>query len=62
MIEYIRGKKQYEPPRYMTVNTAIEQLLEIEHTRGECGKSPMFSFFLKLLYYSILGIGFNKLR
>lgn len=31
-----RGKKQYEPPRYMTVNTAIEQLLEIEHTRGEC--------------------------
>ncbi|KAJ7949718.1 Diphthine synthase [Quillaja saponaria] len=25
-----RGKKQYEPPRYMTINTAIEQLLEIE--------------------------------
>ncbi|KXN70938.1 Diphthine synthase [Conidiobolus coronatus NRRL 28638] len=25
-----RGRKIYEPPRYMTVNTAVEQLLEIE--------------------------------
>lgn len=30
-----RGRKQYEPPRYMTINTAIEQLLEIEQMRGE---------------------------
>ncbi|KAH0680619.1 hypothetical protein KY290_022812 [Solanum tuberosum] len=30
-----RGKKQYEPPRFMTVNTAIEQLLEVEEARGE---------------------------
>lgn len=30
-----RGKKQYEPPRFMTINTAIEQLLEVEQTRGE---------------------------
>ncbi|XP_009335184.1 probable diphthine methyl ester synthase [Pyrus x bretschneideri] len=30
-----RGKKQYEPPRYMSINTAIEQLLEVEHNRGE---------------------------
>ncbi|XP_050207260.1 probable diphthine methyl ester synthase [Mercurialis annua] len=30
-----RGKKNYEPPRYMTINTAIEQLLEIEQNRGE---------------------------
>ncbi|KAI5656161.1 hypothetical protein M9H77_24954 [Catharanthus roseus] len=30
-----RGKKQYEPPKYMTINTAIEQLLEVERTRGE---------------------------
>lgn len=30
-----RGKKQYEPPRYMTINTAIEQLLEVERTRAE---------------------------
>ncbi|MCO5561808.1 hypothetical protein L7F22_015432 [Adiantum nelumboides] len=25
-----RGKKEYEPPKYMTVNTALEQLLEVE--------------------------------
>ncbi|KAL8139446.1 hypothetical protein V2J09_005467 [Rumex salicifolius] len=30
-----RGKKQYEPPRFMTVNTAIEQLLEVERIRKE---------------------------
>ncbi|KAJ0024266.1 hypothetical protein Pint_09391 [Pistacia integerrima] len=30
-----RGKKQYEPPRFMTINTAIEQLLEVEQIRGE---------------------------
>ncbi|KAG6406473.1 hypothetical protein SASPL_134075 [Salvia splendens] len=24
-----RGKKVYEPPRFMTINTAIEQLLEV---------------------------------
>ncbi|KAG9135165.1 hypothetical protein Leryth_013459 [Lithospermum erythrorhizon] len=30
-----RGKKQYEPPRYMTIGTAIEQLLEVEQSRGE---------------------------
>lgn len=30
-----RGKKQYEPPRFMTIGTAIEQLLEIEQSRGE---------------------------
>ncbi|PSR99597.1 Diphthine methyl ester synthase [Actinidia chinensis var. chinensis] len=30
-----RGRKQYEPPRYMTIRTAIEQLLEVEQTLGE---------------------------
>lgn len=30
-----RGRKIYEPPRYMTVNQAAEQLLEIEENRGE---------------------------
>ncbi|GAX78495.1 hypothetical protein CEUSTIGMA_g5934.t1 [Chlamydomonas eustigma] len=30
-----RGKTVYEPPRYMTVNTAIEQLLEVEEIRKE---------------------------
>lgn len=33
-----RGRKVYEPARYMTVHTAIEQLLEIEANRqlGAC--------------------------
>ncbi|CAK0764995.1 diphthine synthase [Coccomyxa viridis] len=35
-----RGRKVYEPPRYMTVNTAIEQLLEIEENRGEGAYGP----------------------
>ncbi|KAG1655456.1 hypothetical protein FOA52_008848 [Chlamydomonas sp. UWO 241] len=30
-----RGRVFYEPPRYMTINTAVEQLLEIEEKRGE---------------------------
>ncbi|CAA3020442.1 probable diphthine methyl ester synthase [Olea europaea subsp. europaea] len=30
-----RGKREYEPPRYMTLNAAIEQLLEIEQNRRE---------------------------
>ncbi|KAK4481433.1 hypothetical protein RD792_012325 [Penstemon davidsonii] len=30
-----RGKKVYEPPRFMTINTAIEQLLEVEQNKGE---------------------------
>ncbi|KAJ3069089.1 diphthine synthase [Podochytrium sp. JEL0797] len=30
-----RGRRIYEPPRYMTVNQAVEQLLEIEDKRGE---------------------------
>ncbi|CAA2993587.1 probable diphthine methyl ester synthase [Olea europaea subsp. europaea] len=34
-----RGKREYEPPRYMTINTAIEQLLEIEQNRGESAYS-----------------------
>mmetsp|Transcript_15828 Transcript_15828/g.34147 ORF Transcript_15828/g.34147 Transcript_15828/m.34147 type:complete len:271 (+) Transcript_15828:181-993(+) len=30
-----RGRTVYEPPRYMSINTAIEQLLEVEAKRGE---------------------------
>lgn len=30
-----RGRLVYEPPRYMTVNQALEQLLEIEEIRNE---------------------------
>ncbi|CAG8724031.1 1039_t:CDS:2, partial [Racocetra fulgida] len=29
------GKKIYEPPRYMTINKAIQQLFEIEETRKQ---------------------------
>ncbi|KAK6938944.1 Tetrapyrrole methylase [Dillenia turbinata] len=29
-----RGRKLYEPPKFMTINTAIEQLLEVEQNRG----------------------------
>ena len=31
-----RGKLIYEPPRFMTINQCIEQLLEVEDNRGEC--------------------------
>ncbi|CAH1435453.1 unnamed protein product [Lactuca virosa] len=30
-----RGKKQYEPPSFMTIGVAIDQLLEVEQLRGE---------------------------
>eukprot|EP00002_Diphylleia_rotans_P038302 TRINITY_DN8694_c0_g1_i1.p1 TRINITY_DN8694_c0_g1~~TRINITY_DN8694_c0_g1_i1.p1 ORF type:complete len:287 (+),score=73.28 TRINITY_DN8694_c0_g1_i1:50-910(+) len=30
-----RGKKKYEPPRFMTVNQAIAQLIEVEEKREE---------------------------
>ncbi|XP_066388021.1 probable diphthine methyl ester synthase isoform X2 [Miscanthus floridulus] len=30
-----RGTRVYEPPRFMTVNTAISQLLELFEMRGE---------------------------
>ncbi|KAK7302116.1 hypothetical protein RJT34_12996 [Clitoria ternatea] len=30
-----RGRKTYEPPSYMTINTAIQQLLEIVQAREE---------------------------
>ncbi|KAI8908957.1 tetrapyrrole methylase [Gorgonomyces haynaldii] len=35
-----RGRKIYEPPRYMTINQAVEQLLEIEDKRQEKVLSP----------------------
>lgn len=30
----MKGNKTYEPPRYMTINTAIKQLLELTNTDG----------------------------
>jgi len=35
MENLLRGRKIYEPPRYMTINTCISQLLEIESNRKE---------------------------
>ncbi|KAI3426102.1 hypothetical protein D9Q98_008070 [Chlorella vulgaris] len=35
-----RGRKVYEPPRFMTINTAIEQLLEVEAARQQGAYSP----------------------
>jgi len=31
----MRGRQIFEPPRYMSVNVALEQMLEIEETKGE---------------------------
>jgi diphthine synthase len=35
-----RGRLIYEPPRYMSISTAAEQLLEIEQLRGEGAYGP----------------------
>lgn len=35
-----RGKKVYEPPRYMSVNEAVGQLLEVIKTRDLKGEPP----------------------
>jgi diphthamide biosynthesis methyltransferase len=37
----------YEPPRFMTVNTAISQLLEVEEAHGESGIVSELHFFQK---------------
>ena len=39
-INIVRGKKVYEPPRYMSVNEAVKQLLEIPKTRDLKGEEP----------------------
>ncbi|KAF2324684.1 hypothetical protein GH714_016261 [Hevea brasiliensis] len=35
----VGGRKKYEPPRYMTIDNAIDQLLEIEQKCGESGET-----------------------
>eukprot|EP00026_Physarum_polycephalum_P019317 Phypoly_transcript_21280.p1 GENE.Phypoly_transcript_21280~~Phypoly_transcript_21280.p1 ORF type:complete len:118 (+),score=4.68 Phypoly_transcript_21280:285-638(+) len=40
MENLLRGRLIYEPPRYMTVQTCIEQLLEIEQKRQEQVYTP----------------------
>jgi diphthamide biosynthesis methyltransferase len=48
-----RGRKQYEPPKYMTINTAIEQLLEleVEQNRGESGMVSEFLLSSSLQFH-----------
>ncbi|TDL18011.1 Diphthine synthase [Rickenella mellea] len=36
----IRGRKIYEPPRYMSIPTAVSQLQEVETSRGDGVLSP----------------------
>jgi diphthine synthase len=35
-----RGRKIYEPARFMSITTAVQQLVEIEEKRGEGALSP----------------------
>ena len=37
LMRVLRGIKEYEPARFMTVNQCIEQLLEVENERKEGG-------------------------
>ncbi|KAM7432969.1 diphthine synthase [Porites harrisoni] len=39
----MRGKKVYELPRYMSVNEAVKQLLEIPKTRDLKGEEPVYT-------------------
>ncbi|KAI3991906.1 hypothetical protein MKX01_012851 [Papaver californicum] len=56
-----RGKKQYERPRYMTVNTAIEQLLEVEHSRGQAAYSeePLVLMIVAASMKELLAVDFG---
>ena len=50
LILFIRGRKIYEPPRYMSVNTAAEQLLEIIEKRQKNGEKDigMLSLYFEI--------------
>ena len=39
-LNVLRGKKVYEPPRYMSVNEAVRQLLDVIKTRDLKGEPP----------------------
>ncbi|KJE93594.1 diphthine synthase [Capsaspora owczarzaki ATCC 30864] len=38
----MRGKVVYDPPRYMTVNQAVEQLLEVSDKKRDAGETPVY--------------------
>jgi hypothetical protein len=44
---FCRGRLIYEPPRYMTVAQAVEQLLQIEDARKENGMIGDWFFMAK---------------
>eukprot|EP00850_Spirogloea_muscicola_P013102 SM000087S23384 [mRNA] locus=s87:460991:462709:+ [translate_table: standard] len=44
-----RGRKEYKPPQFMTVSTAVEQLLEIEERRNEGGEGQGTSTLLQFV-------------
>ncbi|KAJ8305739.1 hypothetical protein KUTeg_016284 [Tegillarca granosa] len=39
----MKGKKIFEPPRYMSVNQAAEQLVEIVQNKRQSGETPSFT-------------------
>jgi diphthine synthase len=42
----LRGRRIYEPPRFMTISQCIAQLTEVEHIRQEKGFHFVFCLFL----------------
>ncbi|PFX24542.1 Diphthine synthase [Stylophora pistillata] len=53
----MRGRKVYEPPRYMSVNEAVSQLLEVVRNRDLQGEPPGEN-----LSWSLLGVKALRLR
>lgn len=51
-----RGRLIYEPPRYMTVNQCVEQLLEIEENREEGGIIYLIVAYSK----NSIGVGMSR--
>lgn len=50
-----RGRKIYEPPRYMTVAQCAEQMIEIEEDRKENGKiTPPLLFLREISFFPIV--------
>lgn len=57
-----RGKKEYEPARFMRVNDAIEQLLEVEEKRKEGGEpaTPHMVVYVPLLNSFLWGKVYSR--
>ena len=61
-----RGKKEYEPPRYMTINTALEQLLEVEEAQQGGGMYMFFTCCIKYVLFcgscKVIDQGINTMK